>query len=76
MKIYAGFDEDVYKVLQGNFTAIAEKNSVTPKYVILISQNKREIKSDKSKAIYQDLLDLLDTLSPKQASLYKGKIFK
>lgn len=74
MKIYSSFTEEIHNILQGNFSQIAEKHQVSSKYVSLISNQKREVKSQKAKLILKDLEALLKVLSPTHYEAYSNEL--
>lgn len=64
MKIYSCFDITLHETLRGNFKTIANRYGVSSRYISLVSNSEREIKSKKSIAIYIDLLNLIKVLQP------------
>ncbi|MCH4824265.1 hypothetical protein ML462_13900 [Gramella lutea] len=66
----ANFNDLEKKVLKGQASKLADKHLCSQKYVKLIIDGKREVKSSLSKNILHDLLKLIEVLSPKPS---KGK---
>lgn len=60
----ADFTDKEKNVLQGQSGKLASKHNCSQTYVNMIIRGDREIKSELGKNIYNDLLALIDLLSP------------
>ena len=63
-KMRAAFTAKEKIILQGQSSKLAAKHNCTQTYVNLIIRGEREISTDLSKKIYQDLKSLIELLSP------------
>ncbi len=70
MKIYSGFEKDIHNTLAGNFKKVADRYDISRRYVSMISNSKREIKSQTSLIVFVDLLEILKVLDPDKYELY------
>lgn len=60
----AAFNESEKILLRGQSAKLAAKHSCSQKYVKLIIDGEREVKSKLSRKILDDLLKLIELLSP------------
>jgi len=74
MKIYSGFENDIHELLKGNFKAIANRCNDSSRYVSMISEGKRKIRSQTSILIFANLRELLKVLSLKKYDAYLDKV--
>lgn len=58
------FTEDEIYLLKGSYTRLAKKHDCDPGYVKKIAEGDRETNTDKAKAIYLSLEELLTVLKP------------
>lgn len=62
----AEFTPDEKKLLEGQSGSIARKHDCTHKYVRLIIEGKRNVKTDLSKKIHQDCKAIIELFTPNQ----------
>jgi hypothetical protein len=65
INMIASFTDIEKKILKGQNPALAKKHGCAERYVKMIIDGDRKINSQLSKKIYNDLLQLIELLSPK-----------